>query len=136
MQPTLEQLLPHRGDMLWLDGFDWQRQQPWALVKSEFLLADALGWPNWVGVELMAQGIACAAGVRLWHQGRRAEPGMLVQVKSYQTAHSHFTYGTSLWVDLQLQQQLGALASYHVRLLDQTDQAVATAVISVIEELA
>ena len=62
---TLDQVLPHRDTMRWLDRLlehDRDTVIVEALVRESHVLAEDDGVPAWAGIEYMAQAIAAWAG--------------------------------------------------------------------------
>ncbi len=134
--PSIEQLVPHRASMLWLDGYDAERQQAWVRVKSDFVFATPQGWPSWVALEIMAQGIAAHNGWRQWQLGLPAEPGMLLQVKGLSSAEPWLAMGARLWVQILSCHQAANMGQYSVAVLNDHNQQLANAKLTVMEGLA
>src|SRR2546428_3724860 len=76
--PRIEQLVPHRGAMLWLDrltGGDVNAVEAEARVPSAGWYLDERGYmPAWIGIELMAQAVAATAGLAGRFPGKPPKP--------------------------------------------------------------
>jgi predicted hotdog family 3-hydroxylacyl-ACP dehydratase len=102
MYPPIEELLPHRGNMLLLDrvlasGPDGIQVE--ALVDPHAWYADANGaMPAWIGLELMAQAIAVLVGLAAREKGLPPKQGMLLGTRSLGTRLSAFPSGARLVV--------------------------------------
>lgn len=100
--PPIEELLPHRGIMLWLKGVtaaDEAAIEAHAAVPAEAWYLDAnRGMPAWIGIELMAQAIAAHASLRGRLLGRPARPGVLLGTRAYRAELPSFPAGARLLV--------------------------------------
>jgi predicted hotdog family 3-hydroxylacyl-ACP dehydratase len=104
--PPIEELVPHRGAMLWLgrvlaaadDSLEAE-----ATVPSEAWYAhDGAGMPAWLGIELMAQALAAHVGLRGWRAGKPPKPGVLLGCRAYRAAAPSFAPGAALRVSARL----------------------------------
>jgi predicted hotdog family 3-hydroxylacyl-ACP dehydratase len=100
MFPPIEDVLPHRGTMLLVDGIvacDDDSIAVRAQVERDAWYADADGaMPAWIGVELMAQAIAAHVGLLAMRAGGRARPGVLLGASKYEALASAFAPGAPL----------------------------------------
>lgn len=98
--PRIEQLVPHRGAMLWLDrltGGDVNAVEAEARVPSAGWYLDERGcMPAWMGIEMMAQAVAAHAGLRGWLAGKPPKPGVLLGCRVYRVGASRVAAGTLL----------------------------------------
>ena len=104
--PPIEELLPHRGIMLWLQGVTAAEDtgiEAHATVPAEAWYLDADGaMPAWMGIELMAQAIAAHAGLRGRRLGKPARPGVLLGTRSYRADSPSFPAGARLLVSARI----------------------------------
>lgn len=104
--PPIEELLPHRGIMLWLQGVtaaDETAIEAHAAVPAEAWYLDAHGgMPAWIGIELMAQAIAAHAGLQGRRLGKPARPGVLLGTRAYRADSPSFPAGERLLVSARL----------------------------------
>ena len=95
-------LLPHKGDMVWLDKVDqWgddfievsatPQGHPW-------FGDDKRGIPSWAGIEYMAQAIAALAGILSKRDGGPIRIGFLLGTRRYTTHVPFFPYNTRLTI--------------------------------------
>jgi predicted hotdog family 3-hydroxylacyl-ACP dehydratase len=103
--PPIEAIIPHRGTMLLLDAVlscDDETLTARATVQAGAWYADEHGaMPAWIGIELMAQGIAAHVSLRAMHAGERARPGVLLGTRSYQAHASAFACGAPLVIGVR-----------------------------------
>jgi predicted hotdog family 3-hydroxylacyl-ACP dehydratase len=104
--PPIEELLPHRGIMLWLQSVtaaDDTGIEAHATVPAEAWCLDADGaMPAWMGIELMAQAIAAHAGLRGRLLGKPTRPGVLLGTRSYRADSPSFPAGARLLVSARI----------------------------------
>ncbi len=87
--PPMEDLVPHRGEMLLIDCVrddtaEYLRAE--ARVRRDAWYADADGnMPGWIGIELMAQAIAAFVGLEKWRNGKPITMGFLLGTRKYVT---------------------------------------------------
>lgn len=100
--PPIEQLLPHRGIMLWLQGVaagDASAIEAYATVPAAaWYLDERSCMPAWIGIELMAQAVAAHVGLRGWLAGRPPRPGVLLGSRAYRANAASVPAGTRLAV--------------------------------------
>lgn len=103
--PPIETIIPHRGTMLLLDavlscGDETLTAQ--ATVHADAWYADEHGaMPAWIGIELMAQGIAAHVSLQAARAGGRARPGVLLGTRSYQAHVDAFARGTRIVIQVR-----------------------------------
>jgi predicted hotdog family 3-hydroxylacyl-ACP dehydratase len=104
--PPIEQLIPHRGIMLWLEGVsagDDSAIETHATVPAAAWYLDAQGgMPAWIGIELMAQAVAAHVGLRGWLAGTPPKPGVLLGSRAYRASASSVPPGTLLQVSARM----------------------------------
>lgn len=104
--PPVDALVPHRGDMLWLErlvradedvveALATPREGAWYVEGGE-------GMPAWLGLELMAQAVAAHAGLRGWRAGEAPKPGVLLGCRLYEAYVPSFPAGGALRVTARL----------------------------------
>lgn len=96
---TLDQVLPHRETMRWLDRLlsnDGDTVIVEALVRETHVLAVDQGVPAWAGIEYMAQAIATWAGCRALANNEPIKIGFLLGTRKYQCIHEFFSIGQRL----------------------------------------
>lgn len=101
----VEQLLPHAGDMILLDhvleyGAEHLRAQVTVSPQGLFNQADG-SLPAWVGIEIMAQGIAAYAGCHARAAGQAPELGFLLGTRQFQTSHDRLPAGSVLTLQVE-----------------------------------
>ena len=103
--PPIDTILPHRGTMLLLDGvraFSTEALTAQASVHGDAWYADDNGaMPAWIGIELMAQGVAAHVALLAMRAGGRARPGVLLGTRSYAAHQSAFARDAQLTVRVQ-----------------------------------
>jgi predicted hotdog family 3-hydroxylacyl-ACP dehydratase len=105
VMPSPATLLPHTGDAVLLDeirNVSAHRLDASLRVRPGTAFSDAAGClPGWVGPEIMAQAIAALSGHRsLAAHGRPAAIGLLLGVRSYETAVAEFRPGEALSIEV------------------------------------
>ncbi|SAK86620.1 Beta-hydroxyacyl-(acyl-carrier-protein) dehydratase, FabA/FabZ [Caballeronia calidae] len=92
--PPIDELIPHRGTMLLMDDVTSCSDDTLtarATVRAGAWYADERGaMPAWIGIELMAQGVAAHVALIAMRAGGRARPGVLLGTRSYQAHVSAF----------------------------------------------
>ena len=99
---AVEDLVPHRGDMSWLDtvlSADDETVVAQATVRPDSYFVRDGRAPVWVGVEYMAQAIAAWAGCRARRAGREPNIGFLLGSRRYTSTRDVFPSGTRLRID-------------------------------------
>ncbi len=98
---SLEQLLPHDHPMILLSRFiGADENSVYTEVDissgSPFYQAELQAVPAYVGLEYMAQTIACYAGAKALAEGGAVKIGFLLGCRKYAPTISHFAAGTVL----------------------------------------
>jgi len=100
--PPIEELLPHRGIMLFIDRlleFDGARATAECTPRAGAWYADGHGdMPAWIGIELMAQTVAAHVGLQKRALGLPAKHGALLGTRRYASAVASFRAGAALEV--------------------------------------
>ncbi|WP_244816391.1 hotdog family protein [Caballeronia sp. Lep1P3] len=100
--PPIETIIPHRGSMLLVDeviACSDDALTAHATARPDAWYADAHGaMPAWIGIELMAQGVAAHVALVAMRAGGRARPGVLLGTRSYRARTSAFARGARLVV--------------------------------------
>ena len=99
---SISQLVPHRGLMLLIDRLLFHNEETVrteAMVTRDRLFLEALGWPAWVGLELMAQTVAAWGGLRQWAAEEPVKLGFLLGSRRYESTVSHFAVGAKLEIE-------------------------------------
>ncbi|MGH6649221.1 hypothetical protein [Aquabacterium sp.] len=99
----VEQLVPHRGTMSWLDrivSVDADGAVAEADIRpGGFFVRDG-GLPAWAGIEYMAQTVAAWAGHRARSEGRQVDIGFLVGSRRYESTRPVFPVGACLHIQV------------------------------------
>ena len=132
----IEQVIPHRGTMLLVDRLlDWSDDTVAVelRVPAESPFHVDGGVPAWVGVEYMAQAVACWAGCQAREQDRPPPIGFLLGTRRYDCAVPVFASGSLLRVEAR-RELLGenGLGVFACRIVA-GDEEIATANVSVFE---
>ena len=132
----IEQVIPHRGTMLLVDRLvDWSEDSVRVELRvpadGPFHAGD--GVPAWVGVEYMAQAVACWAGCQARSRGLPPPIGFLLGTRRYECSVPVFATGTVLQVEAR-RELMGdnGLGVFACRILA-GDEEIATANVSVFE---
>lgn len=103
--PPIDTILPHRGTMLLVDGVSACSDEALtahAAVHSDAWYADENGeMPAWIGIELMAQGVAAHIALLAMRAGGHARPGVLLGTRSYKAHMSAFARDAQLTIHVQ-----------------------------------
>ena len=99
---TVDDLVPHRGDMSWLSRVlhvdaDTVAAEAEIHEGMFFLREGRLG--VWCGIEFMAQAVAAWAGHRARTEGREVLIGMLVGTRLFTPHCPYFSVGQTLRID-------------------------------------
>jgi predicted hotdog family 3-hydroxylacyl-ACP dehydratase len=99
---AVDDLVPHRGDMRWLDTVVSANHD--AVVAESTIRPDSFfvrdgALPVWVGVEFMAQAVAIWAGHRGLQHGRAARIGLLLGTRRYDVYRQAFRVGDRLRIE-------------------------------------
>ncbi len=130
--PNIQDLLPHRDNMLLLDRLlscdDTQACAEYA-PRADAWYADKNGnMPSWIGLELMAQTVAAHVGQTQRLKGLAPRPGVLLGTRRYQAAQGYFPSGQKLRIEaVRNYLDESGLGAYDCRiLLDEGEVASAT----------
>ena len=100
----IEQVIAHRGAMRLVDrviDYDDERIAVAVDVPHDGLFHSAHGVPAWVGIEYMAQAVACWAGCMARLRGVPPPVGFLLGTRRYECTVPHFEPGLSLQIQAQ-----------------------------------
>lgn len=135
-EAAVEQLVPHRGGMLWIDRVihcDAECAVVEARVREDHLLADQGELPAWAGIEYMAQCIAAWAGARALASGGSVKPGFLLGTRRYHCHRPSLAVGLRLRIEARCELMgENGLGLFACRILD-GEEEVAAANVSVFE---
>lgn len=98
----VEQLLPHRHEMCWLDTVlesDEHHVVVQATIRPDSYFVRGNSLPIWTGIEFMAQAIAVWAGQRAHVQGTAVKIGLLLGTRRYDIYRQHFFVGETLRIE-------------------------------------
>jgi predicted hotdog family 3-hydroxylacyl-ACP dehydratase len=102
--PPIDAILPHRGTMLLVDcvsALGNETLTAHAAVRGDAWYADEHGaMPAWLGIELMAQGVAAHVALLAMRAGGRARPGVLLGTRSYKAHVSAFARDAQLTINV------------------------------------
>ncbi|WP_084087441.1 beta-ketoacyl-ACP synthase [Aerolutibacter daejeonensis] len=134
--PDIEQVIPHRGTMLLVDRLVHWDDETVAVelaVPADSPFHVDGGVPAYVGVEYMAQAVACWAGCHARARGAPPPIGFLLGTRRYECAVPLFSSGLQLRVEAR-REILGenGLGVFACRILA-ADRELATANVSVFE---
>lgn len=134
--PDIEHVIPHRGTMLLVDRLVHWDDETVAVeltVPAESPFHVDGGVPGYVGVEYMAQAVACWAGCHARTRGEPPPLGFLLGTRRYECAVPLFRSGQVLRVEAR-REILGenGLGVFACRILA-ADRELATANVSVFE---
>jgi predicted hotdog family 3-hydroxylacyl-ACP dehydratase len=130
--PPIEAVVPHRGNMLWLERLVAAADDA---VEAAATVPDGAGYldpqpgmPAWLGIELMAQTVAAHVGLRGWRDGKPAKPGVLLGCRRYRSSVGAFAAGAKLRVSARLSyRDESGFGAYECTIADQrTELASAT----------
>lgn len=132
----IEQVIPHRGTLLLLDRvleYDAESIAVELCVPTDSPFHVEGGVPAYVGVEYMAQAVACWAGCHARARGEPPPLGFLLGTRRYECAMPLFSSGLHLRVEAR-REILGenGLGVFACRILA-ADRELATANVSVFE---
>lgn len=104
--PAIEAVVPHRGNMLWLERLvaaaDDAVEAAATVPSGAGYLDPEPGMPAWLGIELMAQAVAAHVGLRGWREGKPAKPGVLLGCRRYRSSVAAFQPGARLRISARL----------------------------------
>jgi len=135
--PVIEDILPHRGNMLFINRLiDFTSESTVAVYapESKAWYANHEGnMPAWIGIELMAQTVAAHVGIHKRREGLPQKNGVLVGTRSYQAMTPHFVAGKSLKIQVTvIYQDISGLGAYDCTIADD-NLILATATLKVFE---
>jgi predicted hotdog family 3-hydroxylacyl-ACP dehydratase len=136
--PPIEQLLPHRGNMLLLARMlaaDDETATCEAIPDAQAWYAETDGaMPAWIGIELMAQTIAAHVALVARRAGKPPCPGVLLGTRAYKTTVDRFPAAQALQVGARISyRDESGLGAYDCTLADAGGATLATAAITVFE---
>lgn len=102
--PPLPALVPHAGDMVFLDSVvsaDTSTLTARLCITQRSMFFDGAGVGAWVGIEYMAQAIAAHAGWLALQRGEPVSVGFLLGSRRYQCSVAAFALGSTLDVHIQ-----------------------------------
>lgn len=135
--PPIEDLLPHRGNMLLLDGMltagDDSATCHATPAADAWYAADG-SMPVWIGIELMAQTIAAHVALIARRTGKPPRPGVLLGTRAYKTEVDRFPAGQVLHISVRLSyRDASGLGAYDCTIADAGGTSLASAAITVYE---
>ncbi|MGH8109941.1 MAG: hypothetical protein ACREO1_14630 [Arenimonas sp.] len=133
---TLDQVLPHRDTMRWLDrllSHDEHLVVVEAFVRESHVLSVDEGVPAWAGIEYMAQAIATWAGCNAMTKNEPIKIGFLLGTRKYECEQEYFYIGQRLVIHAYCE-LFGdnGLGMFSCKILD-GEKEIATASLSVYE---
>lgn len=106
---TVDELVPHRGDISLLDRI-MGHGDPWlearAVITRNNLFLEHGEVPAWAGVEYMAQAVAAWAGTQARVEGRPVKVGFLLGSRRYESSVAGFPEGSTLRIRVE-QEMIG-----------------------------
>lgn len=134
---NIESVLPHRGRMRLVEQvltYDADSVAVALQVAADGLFHKGNGVPAYVGIEYMAQAVACWAGAMARLQGRPQPLGFLLGSRRYQAEVPMFACGSHLRIEAR-RELMGdnGLGVFACRILDEQGQLLASANVSVFE---
>lgn len=115
--PPIEDVLPHRGNMLLIDRlleFSHESLIAEYSPKADAWYADTEGnMPAWIGLELMAQAVAAHVGVLKLNEKKPQKNGVLVGTRRYSAAVPIFTANMPMQIHATIfYQDISGIAAY------------------------
>jgi len=139
MTYSLDELLPHRAPMVFLDGiesFDAEARTLTATVSitpKHVLYSQMLGGvPNWAAIEFMAQASAALAGCfdKTQEPDRPARPGLLLGTRRLDLHVDSFVSGRTYRVTASCAFWDADAAAFECRIVDEDGTVVAEATLN------
>jgi predicted hotdog family 3-hydroxylacyl-ACP dehydratase len=104
MPRAAHEFLPHEGDAVLLDevwAVSATRTCATATVRPGIpfcatAAGDAVGWPAWLAIELLAQVVAASAGLREYRPGSRPRLGLLLGAREFRSRLQWLPAGAQL----------------------------------------
>ncbi|MFK4753976.1 ApeP family dehydratase [Oceanobacter antarcticus] len=113
---TVEELVPHRGEMSLLDrilAYDADSLCAEVVIQPQSSFCGPDGVPGWVGIEYMAQAIAAWAGTAAKQEGTAVRVGFLLGSRRFSSSCSCFPVGARLHIQVErLLQDSSGLGSF------------------------
>lgn len=136
--PPIEELLPHRGNMLLLARMlaaDDESATCEAIPDARAWYAEADGaMPAWIGIELMAQTIAAHVALIARRAGKPPHPGVLLGTRACKVTLDRFPAAQALHVSAHLSyRDESGLGAYDCTLADAGGTTLASAAVTVFE---
>jgi predicted hotdog family 3-hydroxylacyl-ACP dehydratase len=104
--PPIEELIPHRGAMLWIERLvsaSDESVEAAASVPADAWYLDGEGaMPAWLGIELMAQALSAHVGFKSRLLGKPMRPGVLLGCRAYRATSAAFPRGAALRITARL----------------------------------
>ncbi|MDD1620291.1 MAG: 3-hydroxylacyl-ACP dehydratase [Methylococcaceae bacterium] len=124
----LAELLPHSGQMIWLDrvvDFDQSGLSAELVVRDDGLLGHHASVPASIGIEYMAQAIAAYSGIKDKLAGQPIRPGYLLGTRRYNSNVGEFAVNTRLTVRVEKIAQDEQLGIFDCRILGENIEITA-----------
>jgi predicted hotdog family 3-hydroxylacyl-ACP dehydratase len=119
-QGAVADLIPHSGDMVWLDRIvdcDEQGLTAELVVRGDGLLSNGPTVPAWAGIEYMAQTIAAYVGVKAKQAKEPIRLGFLLGTRFYNSNVAAFKVGAMLTIRVEKIIQDDGLGVFECRIL-------------------
>jgi predicted hotdog family 3-hydroxylacyl-ACP dehydratase len=104
--PPIEELIPHRGAMLWIERLisasDDSVEAAASVPADAWYLDGEGGMPAWLGIELMAQTLSAHVGLKSRLLGKPPKPGVLLGCRAYRASGPAFPPGAALCITARL----------------------------------
>jgi predicted hotdog family 3-hydroxylacyl-ACP dehydratase len=113
------ELLPHTGEMIWVDkvlAWDEDSVTSELTVRGDALFGDGNMVPAWAGIEYMAQAIGLYAGLHAKRAGEPIRLGFLLGTRRFESNVPAFRIGSILTVRAEKMMQDGHLAVFDCRI--------------------
>lgn len=126
------ELLPHDGDMVFLDRvieFDQHSMITELVVRDDGLFGNGQMVPSWLGIEYMAQTVAAHGGMMCRIAGKPVNFGFLLGTRRYHCNKTAFKVGERLTVEVEQIIQDQGMGVFECKILG--SDIVATAKLSV-----
>ncbi|MEC4749382.1 hotdog family protein [Methylomicrobium sp. Wu6] len=116
LQMNVAELLPHTGNMIWLDKvLSWDEDSVTAelTVRGDALFGDGNAAPAWAGIEYMAQTIGLYAGIHAKRAGEPIRLGFLLGTRRFESNVPAFRFGSTLSVQAERVMQDESLSVFN-----------------------
>jgi predicted hotdog family 3-hydroxylacyl-ACP dehydratase len=136
--PPIEELLPHRGAMLFVDsvvsGDENSIVVAATVPEAAWYLDERGGMPAWIGIELMAQAIAAHTGLQGRLRGVPPKRGVLLGTRAYHSRLASLRPGTRLLVAARITyMDEGGFGAFDCTIKNQMSEELASATLKVFE---